>query len=417
MARASTPTLLSLDKFAKLLAISPVHFSGASGQDVWMDFGDCQDVWPQYAWQVDTEIASREEVALAIANAEQDIANALGYWPAPVWIEGETHPWGRYGALVNADWGKIIAPGRRGATEIDDAAAVTFSDPDGDGWNELATVTVTTDVTERQEIKLYTTGYGSDPAWEIRPLRDVVIAGGTATITAPSWLFIDPALWERYPSGSRGFEAIDISNTSNYVNSVEVWRIFNDTTEPGSQFYSGNIRLDYSYYACANCSGQGCQTCGVTVTSGCFSVIDNRTAALRPYPATYADGAWVNASFSCCANAHQVGINYYSGEVDQRYRKGQSLDPLNDYWAETITWLATARLPKGICGCGRAKERIAELQRDASMFREQPNSAIYTRFEKMSIFESGFGTRVGEVKAWDRVTSLVGDQVWSAGVL
>lgn len=417
MARASTPTLLSLDRFAKILALSPVHFGGAVGNDVWLDNGACGDIWPQYAWQIDKEIVSREEVANAIASAERDIAQALGYWPAPVWTEDEFQAWPRYGAgTVTAEWGRMIAPGKRGVTAIELIAPVVYSDPDGDNFFELATIEVATTVTDRREVKLFFAGHDGDPEWEIRPLRDVVIEAGTATITLDSWLLIKPELWERYPS-TNGFEAVDVTTTANYVTTVDVYRIFNDTSQAGSRFIYGPGGRDYRFWACSSCGGTGCGICQVTVKEGCFSVANNRLSTVRPFVATYEDDAWVSSPYVGFGYPGQVALNYYSGETDQRWRSGKSLDPLNDYFAEAITWLAVARLPKGVCGCGRVKTRVDELQRDASRFRDESNGAIYTRFEKMQIFNNPFGTRVGEVKAWERVSVIIQDQVWGAGVL
>lgn len=419
MSRASTPTLLSIDRWAKILSLSPVHFSGASGSDVWLDYGACEDVWPQYAWQIDKEITSREEVAMAISNAERDIAQAMGYWPAPTWQADEVHGWPhstRGAKTIQADWGKIVAPGRRAVTAIETDAAVVYSDPDADGWDELATITVATTVTDKREIKLFTTDMGGLPEWEIRPLRNVVLSGGNAIITIDAWLLIEPELWEVYPS-TNGFAPIDIANGDNFVSEVDVYRVYNDITQAGSQFYSSQYRIDYGYWSCPNCNGSGCAVCGVTVQDGCFTVIDSRTSAVRPFPATYADGAWTIAPFSNCVAPAQVALNYYAGDIDQRYRTSQSLDPLSDYLAEAIVWLSVARLPKGICGCGRVAIRVDELQRDMSRFRDTPDSAIYSRFEKMSVFHNSFGTRVGEVKAWERIVNLMGDAIWSASAL
>lgn len=419
MARASTSTLLSLDRWAKMLSLSPVHFNGAAGSDIWLDYGSCEDVWPQYAWQIDKEIASREEVAMAIGNAERDIANVLGYWPAPVWSVDEMHayPHGTRGVkTIEAEWGKIISPGKRAVSTIEAGATVAYSDPDGDGWAELATITVATDVTDKREIKVFTAGLGGVAEWEIRPLRNVVLSGGNAVITVDAWLLLDPDLWEKHPS-TDGFAAINITVAANFVDTVDVSRVYNDTTQAGSKFYSSQYRMDYAYGSCPNCNGSGCQVCGATVQEGCFTVINSRMSAVRPFPASYSDGAWSIAQFTNCVAPAEVALNYYAGDMSQPYRNSQSLDPLSDYWAETIMWLSVARLPKGVCGCGRVKERIDELQRDMSMFRETQGGAIWTRFEKMSVFSNLFGTRVGEVKAWERVANLVGDAVWSAGAL
>lgn len=157
MARASTQTLMSLDTFAKVLSINPVHFNGADGGSTFPLSGACSDVWPQYTWQTADEIIGREELAQAIHDAKIDIANVLGYSVAPAWVAQEVHTYPRFYRPeylatdgrdnrgmrkgVSTNWAKVISPGRRATTAIEAGATVTYSDPDGDGWSELATIT------------------------------------------------------------------------------------------------------------------------------------------------------------------------------------------------------------------------------------------------------------------------------------
>ncbi|MHC4709558.1 MAG: hypothetical protein ACYTA3_03815, partial [Planctomycetota bacterium] len=85
MARASTYTLLSLDRWAAIMGINGAHFNGAAASAV-MPYTDCcTDIWFQYDWQFHSRVG-REELARAIAASERDIAEVLGYWPAPTWI-------------------------------------------------------------------------------------------------------------------------------------------------------------------------------------------------------------------------------------------------------------------------------------------------------------------------------------------
>ena len=73
MSRATTPTLLSLDRYAQIMSLNPAHFSGAAGATFWPEITSCDDVWPQYSWQHQYEFVSREELAIAISEAEGDI--------------------------------------------------------------------------------------------------------------------------------------------------------------------------------------------------------------------------------------------------------------------------------------------------------------------------------------------------------
>lgn len=408
MSRASTPTLLSLDRWARILQINPVHFSGGVGSPIWPANGACQDIWPQYSWQTDEELVGREEVAMAIANAEQDIKNALGYSPAATWEIDEAHPYSinrhlRTFPSTRTEFGMVVGPGRRAVTLIDDNAAVTRSDPNADGWAELATVTVSTTVTDVREVKVYFAGHDGDPEWEIRPLRSVTISSGVATILIDAWLLFDPDLWEAHPNTEQPFAGIDIADSDNFVTVVDVYREYNDTSLAGVTFFSGGDGL-----AC--CGGAGCDVCAGSSYEGCFSVRDERLGTVAPFPATYNGDAWTYYYPSHCERSQRISLNYYAGLRDKAYLRRKSLDPLSHYMAEAIVWLSVARLPDAICNCNNIRDRIEDLQKDASMIREGGAvSPLYARFEKMDTFHNPFGYRVGEVKAWQRVIRLQGE--------
>jgi len=89
-------TLLSIHRYARIMGINPVHFSGGYGDTIWPIMNNsCQDIWVRNSWQYG-DMVSREDIARAILDAESDIAHVLGYWPAPKWIEAEVHPYPRF---------------------------------------------------------------------------------------------------------------------------------------------------------------------------------------------------------------------------------------------------------------------------------------------------------------------------------
>ena len=167
MARASTVTMLPLDRWARILGIEPRHFNQITSDLTPTEH--CKQVWLQYAWQ-GTDAVGREEVADAIARAEDDLIEALGYAPLPQWVDGEvirTEPYNdpyirHSGSLttpnglfrsVQANRGMIISGGVEEKTVIDLAAAVAWWDFDGDGYFETATVIAPTTVTDANEIQ------------------------------------------------------------------------------------------------------------------------------------------------------------------------------------------------------------------------------------------------------------------------
>jgi hypothetical protein len=107
-----------------------------------------------------------------------------------------------------------------------------------------------------------------------------------------------------------------------------------------------------------------------------------------------------------------VKISYHAGIIDPKYLRGESLDPLSDWYAQAIAWLATARLDREICACEGVKRYVDELQRDLT---KSGREAFFIRYESMDIFHCPFGTRVGEVRAWNRILSANSNQEWDGG--
>lgn len=410
MSRASTPTLLSLDRWARLIGLNPVHFSGGIGSAIWPASGACEDIWPQYSWQTNHELVGREEVAMEISLAEQDVKNAMRQSVAATWETDESHTWGR-GQSAQTEYGMVIAPGRRAVTLIDDNAAVVRTDPDGDGWSELATITVSTTVTDIREVKVYFAAHDGDPEWEIRPLRSVTISSGVATIKLDAWLLFDPDIWEAYPNTATPFDGIDITVGDNFVSAVDVYREYNDTTVAGATFYAGG-----DGYSC--CGGVGCDVCNGESYGGCFGILDNRRGFIQPFPATYSEASgWAYYYPAGCQPARRIGLSYYAGLQDKAYLARKSLDSLSHYMAETIMLLSVARLPAAICSCNNVRDRIKELQKDMSTMRDGGDGSPFrARYQGMDIFSNPFGLRVGEVKAWQRIIRLHGE-IGSGGAL
>src|SRR3990167_7828960 len=84
-------TLLSLPRYALIMGIAPLHFHQgfyASTNPQLFPNSGCTQIWYQHDWQ-NFDHVSREQLAMEIANAEQEIANLVGYWPAPVFLAEE----------------------------------------------------------------------------------------------------------------------------------------------------------------------------------------------------------------------------------------------------------------------------------------------------------------------------------------
>jgi hypothetical protein len=410
MARASRYTLTPLDTYARLLGISPVHFNGAAGATVWPDNGEAQDIWQQYPWQLKTEVLSRDELALAIYNAEMDIRNVLGYAVAPEYYAGEKQTYPKFyrknanfvtglnprgaGKSVITRFGKVLSSGRRVSTALANDHSVTFSDEDGDGWSELATIQLTTDI-DPSEIFIYFAGKNGDRSWEIRPVKTKTVSSGTITITADSWLFINPALWEHRPTTTDP-SPIDVTTTSNFVTMVDLYRVYIDTTTVSAQFI---------WEPTGSCHCGQCSSCVNTTQNGCLAIRDAETGIVVPQPASYNSG-WSNDSYTIDRDPDQVTLWYQAGHQSEDYLNGFSAEPLDDYLATAVMWLATARLDKPLTGDGLLGNRVVGLQRDMT---QNSRDKFFVLNIQTDVFTNPFGTLTGEYKAWQRIARLMPD--------
>lgn len=411
MARADTPTLLALDRWAEIMGLNPAHFSQAVGVDILPAIGSCGDVFWQYPYQSSGRV-SREDIAREIAIAEEDIANQIGYWPAPVWIAGEMvryeRPYRRdyYSGGLDArgQWksvqtalGRLIQGGRRAVQLVGGNVVVGYSDDDHDGYDETATVSCATTLTQACNIKVYFDGHSS-PEWEIRPARTKAIVGGIFTATFWSWQLIDPTLQNALPTQPQPL-AENLEGAI-YVTQVDVFREYNDYSKPSAIFYWEQKP--------GGCSSSNCAACQLDAQPGCFYVRDYATGIGVPVPGTYSasDGTWTAGTLEACRAPDLVKVYYQAGDVSNRFKQNLSCDPLSDYWAETITWLATARLGRPLCSCNQVTLLAYALQEDlAQSGANEPVHQLGT-----DDLDNPFGTRRGEVRAWRRVSRIMRDR-------
>lgn len=413
-------TCLAPTRFAEIMGVTPPHFWGAAGTTYFPTSGNCNRIFYHWAWQ-NSDTVGRLDITRAIATAENDIENELGWPMCPRWIEDEVHgypqPFRRnqfgYGMLnvrgqnksVKLKRGKFIQGGQRATGVVSAGAAVVYSDEDGDGYDETATIAVATTLTNRCEIKCYFAGHGGDRDWEVRIPRSVTLSGGTITFVFDAWLLLDPDLQTVYPQ-TGGVSAIDLEDSSNYETTVDMYREYNDFTQAAAQFFWEPQPISNAAIVglgCSQCGGAGCIACSLIAQNGCVHVRDTDLGAVVPQTATYnsTTGQWDQAAPSVCRDPDQVKFWYYAGDLSNDYLSELTCDPLSQYWAETIAWMATARLRRNLCDCDTIKGFSEELQKDLA-FSSDAGSYILGDDD----LNNPFGSRVGEVRAWHRVSKL-----------
>lgn len=398
-------THLSLIRYAQLMSINPIYIMGAKLSNYFEEQDNCDRPWPRHTF-LSSDQASQEDVILAIKDAEQDIGEYLGYNVGPDWVTAEDkYQWPLYRnshftngindldrrAGLQLRRGEYIAGGRRAVAAIELGASVVYADNDSDGFEETATITVTTTVTDWREIKVYVAGQGGDRRWEIRSPRSISLSGGTAVIIFDAWQLIDPDLLAVLPQSE--FVPVDLTEASKVLTTVDVYREYNDTTQEACQL----IWERRPQTSCAYCGGIGCAECSLITQGGCLAQRSQLAGFVVPIPASYSNGSWVSAEFTGGRAPDQAKLWYYSGYRSEDYMAEYTGDPLDHWLAEAIAILATARVDRKICICNA--ERIEKLQDDAAFSSEAGNFLAISD----DLQASPFGTRLGEVMAYRRV--------------
>ena len=419
-------TLLSLPGYARIMGINPAHFAGGFGQNVF-PAGSCNSIWFRYSWQSSDRVA-QEDLAIAIQTAEQDIANYLGYYPAPTWIaqEEQLYPSTYRPELigngltangmtkaVKANTGKIFRTGARAITLLGNVG-IAYTDLDGDGWNEHATVTIPTTLTDVCEIKVFVPGMGGLMEWEIRPPRCKYITGGNFVAEFDTWNLIDPTYLSYYPDMSGGPRAVDLTTQASNLLSVDIYREYVDDTIPSSRFYWEKATTAGPFLQpCVTCGGVGCDACNYITQDGCISVRDGTLGFLSPLPATWVSSAnkWSLTSWAGGREPDFVRLYYQAGKASQAYLQGRDCEPLEPYLAQAIAYLATSRLDRDVCGCSNISTFVKTLRTDMAF---QPAGGD-SYFSNKDVDQSPFGTRVGEVMAWRRLSKLEQRRIGKGG--
>lgn len=370
MARASVYTLIPLDRVAAIWGIDPLHFNSVVSERR-PERHDCDDLWFQYDWQ-DAGRVSRESLAMELRTAEDLVFKNLGYFLLPKWVEKEEHvieppyavervnPYGLNSRLraksIRANWGFVLEGGVRTASAIELDAPVNYSDLDGDGYKETATVTVSTSVTNEWEIRVYFPGMGADDTWEIRPISvDLNTTTQTATITFRRELCVDPELWEKVPAPYDTALVVDGDDDTNFTSTVDVYRVYND---PSSQ---------------VTFISEPSNTTNPTEESGFIHVRDSRNGILAYYRADWdaATNQYVFSTFQNGIEPQKLVVNYLAGRLD--WSQPSPYRQMSPIWERLIAYYTLSLLRREPMGCDNFKaiydlqtEDLAKASREGS---------------------------------------------------
>lgn len=382
-------THLSLPRYADNMGINPIHFQGAAVSGLFQHMSDCNQTWTRHTWQSPNQV-SHEDLAKQIVDAERTIGDVVGFPVAPEWLvlerpypksrpsTGMRDRWGEYKSIA-LNVGEIIAPGVRGTQKID-TFNVVYTDDDGDGFKETATVTLA-DEPDWENLRFYYKDTDADQRWEIRPVRSIDTA--LLEIRFDSWLLIKPELRSAFPTDQQ--IKVDISTTDNLVTEIDAYIEYNNTDAVTAEF----IWSDGSSQ------------------NGFVQIVDHEAGIVRPSPANFEESldCFLVTPTSPLYGGYEpekVRLKIYAGKRDQDHLSmyaGYVYEPLSDFFAEAILMLATARLRRDMCGCLNVTKAAKELQEDMSLVSPQGNFLAVSD----AIQNCKWGTRRGEWLAWNRV--------------
>lgn len=375
---------MPIHEWAKRMGLNPIHFAGGyisgffGGQQV------CSRSWPRFAWQSHSHI-SHDDVARALLDAEETIEENLKINVAPAW-RTETHGYPRYKKIhrtnaldltgrrpaIQMNRGHVIEVGEETRTYLGQVE-VSYQDNDGDGLYELAYLNLDTDYSP-QELELYPANYGFHKSFQIRWPRYYRAMDGEISYVIDFWLMLKPDATAYIPTDDPLSDMPDMADVSNFITHVDVYRVTSNT--------SGSVTFTWEPEPHE-------ESAGPTTTTGSAIVRDGGAGLVAP---TFPNGLTK-------LSPDKVTLSYRSGLVSESYAAGTSLDPMDEYLADAVFHLATARLHRDICGCSNAQALSESLRADMALSSAQGNFLAVSD----TIQDNPFGTRRGEWLAYKQV--------------
>ncbi len=435
----STPVpapLLPLEVWrASIGGYHPWHFWGWQDTEALQISSACQDLVYEYAYQ-NSMASGRADIRNAIEEAESRLREHLRYsvgrrfvvetvdYPRP---EQAGH---QYGASIGVDgrWlnirlseGFIRNLGVETRTLLD-TATVVLSDDDGDGYSETFTLTVTSDVTNPDEIAVYFAaanridGEAVSERWRVLPVK-VDISGTTITIKGRAWLLAKPILYR-----GMAVSGLDPATASNLVTQLEVYRYFTDptgTTTDDCQAVLVWETQPYPIWAIGcDISGSGLSfttnsrdpaASGLAIARA--QIRDARLGEITVGRAVYDSdtGEWTGAEWGTCRQPDRVIVRYEAGAPYSEVENTWNSAGINGRWDDIVARFAAAELSAKICGCDDANRELYRWQFDHGLTGGERSRISGTDLE------NPFGTRSGHIYAWKRVHQLHVQQAFNLG--
>lgn len=331
-------TLTALDTVADALNLNRWAFNGFT-------IPPCQshlETGCGGAWQQSVgEQVTRDDFAQAIRSAEAKMEAYLNFSIIPRWHSDTISllPTDRMilRPNVQTSLGYVLSVGVE-KRELLGTYPVTRVDLDGDSFNEVATLDITQYATlDPNEIAVFYQGTDL----EIRPI-EIVDIGTTRKIQIPSYRIPKLDLIDRYCP-----DPLDSSDDNSYATDLDVYRIYNDTSEQITAYYDPTI----------------------SCTTDCETGYANVCGFIR-------DGKLGFIAYPTIQHPDMLKVNYRSGWTGN----GRKRD-LDGVWVMPLAALTVSLLhPQKSTPCGEENGLISEWASDYSDMINPDLSRVVVRF-------------------------------------
>lgn len=356
-----TLTKLPLAQWARIMGVNSLHFWGVTIDELTQSGTNCETVIFQHDWQSSDRVG-REQIAQAIAEAEAQIEQIVGYHLAPTWDEDEwrqtirpTRPElfnlnGRdlrgFQSPFMTRWAYVLSGGIRSVEVLNAVAPVTYENSGRrpTTYKDRATVEYTSAVEFPDcELHVYHPGHAGDDRYRIRPVTVSHDANLLYTVTFPREMAVKEEEVESYDLTS--FRVINGTEDAPFETQVALCRVYNDPQQQAQLMWQPPA------LGCGICSGSGCASCAYGTQAGCLVAHDPRLGIVAAHPGAWNadDLAFDHAQMSVGRNPDAVRVWYYSGWRDRRL--GCSTEEMDGQWARVVAYLAASKLDRPTCAC------------------------------------------------------------------
>jgi hypothetical protein len=334
---------LSLDQYRRLFNIPAWAFNGVENPDE--NRRGCDHYWTQ--WE-------RDELALALDNAEEMMAEVLGFYINTRYLIDNDRQWTN---PLQLNFGHVLGGGIRARDEVTPSASDFTVDP--------ATITVPS--------ASFSGGIGEivviddETGLEIEP-DGVATSGTDYVINIGQYKLLNWTVLEDQ-SATIDYNAAFPAASWLKLADLTVYREYRDT----------DTQAEIVFGPSCNCLCAGVACTGSSYT-GCVFVRNREIGLVRVNRATVSSGAWScdNSAICGCYSGDKVTVHYQAGAIEERVWQRPS-NTVVPNWRRMVWRLAHSQMGEQPCGCAlHERQWRMDRTRPSVLTRERLNPFRHT---------------------------------------